>query len=210
VSLDILPFILGPLENNTYLLADSDTRTAAIVDPSFDAETVASAAELRGWTVTQIWLTHAHFDHFAGVSAVLKAVSHPVEIGLHTADLPLWKQSGGAANFGIQLDPMPLPNLQFSHGQILQLGQSQIEVRHTPGHSPGSVIFYSAQKNACLVGDLIFYNSVGRTDLPGGSHIQLLASIDKQVLTLPDSTRLLTGHGPETTVGIERKSNPFL
>lgn len=210
MPLEIVSIQLGPMENNSYLLADPTTRQAAAVDPSFESQVILEEALRQGWQIHAIWLTHAHFDHIAGISDLRQARETPLPVGLHKGDLPLWRQGGGAGLFGLEIDPGPEPTLEFSHGQTLQLGDFELEVRHTPGHTPGHVIFYSSQSGAAIVGDLIFYHGVGRTDLPGGNHSLLLRSIREQILSLPPSTRLLSGHGPETTVEEERAHNPFL
>lgn len=210
MSLSIVTLSLGPMENNTYLVADPSTRLAVVIDPTFDSQSVLAAAQERGWQIAAVWLTHAHFDHIVGVAAVAGAQTPPVPVGLHPDDLPLWRAGGGGKMFGVAVAPGPEPGLKFFHGQRLALGSQQIEVRHTPGHSPGHVIFYAPQAGVVLCGDLIFQRSVGRTDLPGSSHSQLLTSIREQVFTLPPDTRLLPGHGGETTVGEEMAENPFL
>jgi hydroxyacylglutathione hydrolase len=210
MALSIIQFVLGPLENNTYLIADLPTGQAAVIDPSYNSEIVLAEASQRGWTVSNIWLTHAHFDHIAGVSALVAASQVPISVGLHPGDLVLWRQGGGAPYFGMKMETGPDPDLRLTHGQKLELGQSRLEVRHTPGHTRGHVIFYSNPDNTALVGDLIFKGGVGRTDLPGGDHTTLLSSIQAQVLTLPPATRLLSGHGAETTVREEAENNPFL
>jgi glyoxylase-like metal-dependent hydrolase (beta-lactamase superfamily II) len=210
MSLEILSFVLGPLANNTYLAVDTSTGDAAIVDPSFDSTRVVQVLRQRGWQLEAIWLTHAHFDHIAGVAEVIRAWGATVPITLHPDDLPLWESKGGSQYFGVAIDPGPPPSAMFSDRQLLQLGESHLEVRHVPGHSRGHVVIYSASAEALFCGDVIFQGSVGRTDLPGGDFDELIAGIRSQVLTLPDSTRLLPGHGPETTVGEERLNNPFL
>lgn len=210
MTLEILIFSLGPLDNNTYLLVDHATNEAVIIDPTFDSHRIAELIIDRHLNLTQIWLTHAHFDHIAGAKLFSQFREPPLPIGIHPDDLELYQSGGGASLFGIQMPEMPNPSLFFEHGQILQVGKEEIEVRHTPGHSRGHVIFYAAQANAAIVGDLIFQNGIGRTDLPGGSSTQLLKSIYQQVLTLPPETRLLPGHGPETTVQEEADNNPYL
>jgi glyoxylase-like metal-dependent hydrolase (beta-lactamase superfamily II) len=112
--------------------------------------------------------------------------------------------------FGFKIDPGPEPGIDLSQGQVLQLGSVRFEVRSTPGHTPGHCVFYCAQDNVLFSGDLIFQGSIGRTDLPGGNFNTLIHSIKTQVFSLPDETRLLSGHGPETSVGIEKTTNPFL
>ncbi len=210
MSTTCIPFVLGPLENNTYLIVDSDTNEAVVIDPSFESEIVLSEARQQGWRLTQIWLTHAHFDHMAGVSTLAESATPPLPVGLHPGDLILWKQLGAAPPFGIKIDRGPEPTLFFSHGQILQVGKSTFEVRHTPGHTRGHVVFVCHAAGFVLCGDLIFKDSVGRTDLPGGEPDKLMNSIRTQILNLPPATRLYSGHGPETTVGEELTSNPFL
>jgi glyoxylase-like metal-dependent hydrolase (beta-lactamase superfamily II) len=129
---------------------------------------------------------------------------------LHPNDHVLWRAGGGGALFGFKIDPGPEPTIDFTQGQILRLGTVQFEVRFTPGHTPGHCVLVCAEEKVCFCGDLIFAGSVGRTDLPGGDWETLETSIRQQIYTLPDETRLLSGHGPETTVGNEKRSNPFV
>ena len=208
--LEILTFVLGPVETNAYLIADTETNEAVAVDPAWDGEVIAVEAARHGWRIGNIWLTHAHFDHFGGAAGVADASSPPPPVALHPDDYPLWRAQGGAHLFGFHIDPGPEPTIELAHGQTLYLGSFSIEVRHAPGHTPGHVVFYSAQSAVCLCGDVIFSGSIGRTDLPGGDFDTLLDSIRAQILTLPDDVRLLSGHGPVTSVGRERIENPFL
>jgi glyoxylase-like metal-dependent hydrolase (beta-lactamase superfamily II) len=208
--MEIINFTLGPLENNTYLAADPLSGKAIVIDPAFEPGPVLEFAAQKGWTIEAIWLTHAHFDHIAGCAEILKRTRSDLPVALHPEDLPLWHEKGGARMFGFQIDPLPSPSLNLAHGQILRVGAESVEVRHTPGHSPGHVVFYCASAQAVLCGDLIFYRSVGRTDLPGASSTQLAASIRSQIYSLPRGTRLLPGHGPETTVGGEQGENPYV
>lgn len=210
MTITCIPFVLGPLENNTYLVVDSETGEAVIIDPSFDSQIVLEEIQQHGWHLSQVWLTHAHFDHFAGVSIIAESTTPPVPIGLHPGDLALWKQNGLAPSYGIKFESGPKPTIQFAHSQVLSIGKSTFEVRHTPGHTRGHVVFVSQDDRIVLCGDLIFKGSVGRTDLPGGDTTALLNSIRTQILTLPAQTRLLSGHGPETTVGEEAKNNPYI
>ena len=208
--LEIIPFVLGPVQTNAYLIADADTGAAVVIDPAWDGDVIVKEADRRGWRIGSIWLTHAHFDHLAGAAQVADLSSPPPPVALHPDDYPLWRAQGGAPLFGMRIDPGPEPTIDLIHGQILHLGAYDFEVRHTPGHTPGHVIFYCAKGGVVFCGDVIFGGSIGRTDLPGGSYESLMHSIDSYILTLPDATRLLSGHGPETTVGEERLENPFL
>ncbi|MRS05738.1 MBL fold metallo-hydrolase [bacterium] len=210
MTLEIHTFTLGPLANNSYVLAESNSGLAAVVDPTFDSHHIIKTASEAGWKITQIWLTHAHFDHTAGVAEVSQLGKPSLPIAIHPDDLVLYRNGGGARQFGIDSPPAPEPTLFFEHGQILMIGSESVEVRHTPGHSPGHVVFYLPQVSAALVGDLIFQNGVGRTDIAGGSMTKLLRSIYNQIFTLPPETRLLSGHGPETTVAAEKEFNPYL
>jgi hydroxyacylglutathione hydrolase len=210
MSLEIVTLVQEPLQTNTYLIADTATQTAAVIDPSFESQAVLDEANRRGWTLRQIWLTHGHFDHIAGTNLVANAFKPPLLVGLHPADLELWAQSGGAEHFGFKIETGPEPAIMFYQGQILNLGQLKFLVRHTPGHTRGHVIFYCPEAHTLFCGDLLFKNSIGRTDLPGGSFLDLKRSIRTQVMTLADDIRLLPGHGEETTVGEEKKSNAYL
>ena len=210
MSLSIYTYILGPLENNTYVVADSDSLEAAIIDPSFESETILEDIRHKGLKLTRIWLTHAHFDHFVGVGPINSNLAIPLPVGLHSGDVNLWRHGGGADAFGLRIQPLEEPAIHFYHCQILKLGNLRFEVRHTPGHTRGHVVFYVEEASVVFCGDLIFRHSIGRTDLDGGDQVTLLRSIQTQILTLPPKTRLLSGHGPETTVAEESAENPFL
>jgi hydroxyacylglutathione hydrolase len=208
--MEIITLVLGPVETNTYIVADPASREAVVIDPAWEGEQIARQARQRGWTIRQIWLTHAHFDHLAGAAGIAKQVIPAPPVALHQLDFPLWSASGGAAMFGLRVDTGPRPSVELEAGQLLQVGSLSFEVRHVPGHTPGHVVFYSSAEKVVFCGDAVFAGSIGRTDLPGGDYDQLLASIRTQILSLPEETRLLSGHGPESTVGREKHSNPFL
>ncbi len=216
--LEIVTFTLGPAQTNAYLVADSETREAAVIDPSWDGHVILAEAQKRGWRIAHLWYTHAHFDHIGGAGAIADALNPLPLVALHPHDHVLWRAEGGAPLFGFKIDPGPEPTIDLFQGQVLKLGRVEFEVRFTPGHTPGHCIFYVADPGAeqgrsagvCFCGDLIFRDSVGRTDLPGGDWETLLNSIKTQVFTLPDETRLLCGHGPQTTVGQEKQFNPFV
>jgi glyoxylase-like metal-dependent hydrolase (beta-lactamase superfamily II) len=213
--LHISTFVLGPLQNNVYLLEELETRRAVIVDPAYDSRRLLPILKEKHLDLQAIWLTHAHFDHFAGIAELIPQhpaaeSPHRIPIGLHPADLPVWQSRGGADSFGFFIPPLPTPDLDFFDGQKLTIGPAVVEVRHVPGHSPGHVVFYLPDNKAVVCGDVVFRGSIGRTDLPGGDFQTLLNHIRSQVLSLPDVTRLLPGHGPATTIGAERMQNPFL
>ena len=208
--LKIIPFQLGPVMTNAYLVADPESGQAVAIDPAWDGHLILAEADRQGWELNQVWVTHAHFDHMGGAGALVEG-RHPAPlVALHPGDLPLWQAKGGAPFFGIHFESQAEPTLELAHGDSLRLGTVTAEVRHAPGHTPGHVMFYFPEEGLLFSGDVIFQDSVGRTDLPGGDWDTLLASIRTQVLSLPDETRILSGHGPETTVGRERGSKPFL
>jgi hydroxyacylglutathione hydrolase len=224
--LEIVSFTLGPAQTNAYLIADSETKDAAVIDPAWDGHLILEAARERGWRIAHLWYTHAHFDHIGGAGAIADALNPLPLVALHPNDHVLWRAGGGGEFFGFDIDPGPEPTIDFYPGQILHLGSVEFEVRFTPGHTPGHCVLYVANPHAstlaqkittpprsaavCFCGDVIFAGSVGRTDLPGASWEQLEHSIKTQIFTLPDETRLLSGHGSETTVGEEKRSNPFV
>ena len=208
--LEIVPFLLGPVQTNSFLIADPQTGEAVVIDPAWDGQRIVAEAKRRGWRIGSIWLTHGHFDHLGGAADVADQTDPPPPVALHPEDYTLWRAQGGAPLFGMHIDPGPEPTIDLAHGQILRVGSNQLEVRHAPGHTRGHVIFYCPEEQVAFVGDVIFDGSIGRTDLPGGDYDTLIASIESQILTLPDDTRLLAGHGDETTVSRERLTNPFL
>ncbi len=208
--MEIATLVLGPVETNTYIVADPISKEAVVIDPAWDGEKITNRAVQQGWTIRQIWLTHAHFDHLAGAAEIARRIIPQPPVALHPLDLPLWKLNGGAAFFGMQVDPGPRPSIELADDLNLTIGNLQFKVKHIPGHTPGHVMFHAPAEKIAFCGDAIFAGSIGRTDLPGGDYQQLLNSLHTEVLSLPDNTRLLSGHGPETSVGRERRSNPFL
>lgn len=210
MTLEIMTLPLGPVMTNAYIAADSESKNAVVIDPAWDGEVILHKLEEKGWHLTSIWLTHGHFDHLGGSAALADGSNPPPPVALHPEDYWLWREQGGAKFFGMEIDPGPEPTVELQHGQEMFVGPYKFEVRHAPGHTPGHVVFYCAQENLVFCGDVIFQGSIGRTDLPKGDYNTLMQSIQTQVVSLPDETRLLSGHGPATKVGIEKAYNPFL
>ncbi len=208
--LEIISFVLGPAQTNAYLAADPETKEAVVIDPSWDGDVILRAAQQRGWRIGHLWYTHAHFDHIGGAAQIADALNPLPLVALHPNDHVLWRAGGGGAFFGLDIDPGPEPTIDFVHGMKMKLGSNEFEVRYTPGHTKGHCVLYVPAEKICFCGDVIFRGSVGRTDLPGGDWHTLEKSIREQIFTLPDETRLLSGHGEETTVGYEKRFNPFV
>jgi hydroxyacylglutathione hydrolase len=198
---------LGPLDNDSYLLVDEATGEAAVMDVGFEPEAMLEKIRAESVRVTSLLLTHAHYDHAAGMLEIQRV--HPAPCWLHPADRPLLAvlaQQGEAFGFPPSAPPEDLHDL--ADGQILRIGETSLEVIHTPGHSPGGVCFLHAPD--LWVGDTLFAGSIGRTDLPGGSFEQLAEAIRTRLFPLGDAIRCHPGHGPATTLGIERRTNPFV
>lgn len=197
----------GAFAENCYIVADPETGEATIVDPGEEAELFLRRVDSADWTVKAVWLTHAHLDHILGVEQVVRATGAPIY--LHPDDRDLYDRLGEQGKWlGLSPPPAPPPDFDMVPGEKVHLGGLSFEVRHVPGHSPGSVALVG--HGVALVGDALFAGSVGRVDLPGGDGETLLRSIRQELLSLPDDTTVYSGHGPPTTIGHERATNPFL
>jgi len=194
--------VVGALDVNCYLVPVTESRRLYIIDPGGDAETIVEAAKKFTYEEVMILLTHAHVDHISAVRDVAKALKIS-KIYLHKGDLGLYKSPNNHV--------MPYIPAATDLPEITdEISGKDFEIIETPGHSQGGVCYYFKQIPAVFVGDTIFNNSVGRSDLPGGNHEQLIASIKAKLMTLPDDLKLYPGHGPVTTVGNEKKFNPYL
>ena len=199
---------VGPIQTNCYLVGCEQTRQAVLIDPGWDAELLLQSAKALGLTIKLILITHAHFDHIGAVADVVDATG--ARVALHPLDLDWLRLNGGADVFGFEIRSVPTPAIELAHGQRIEVGTLSFETRHVPGHTPGHVVFVEARQRAVFVGDVLFQGGIGRTDLPSGDYGTLINSIRTQLLTLPDDTKVYAGHGPPTTIGIERETNPFL
>ena len=211
MALIIDTFILGPIDNNTYLLSDKTSKEAVLIDPAAPSKKITQHIKVNNLILKEIWLTHAHFDHIGGVRWFLEQYAEKdIQAAIHKNAVNLWKIGGSARDFGFDFDPGPLPNKILSDKYILKIGTTEFTVLHTPGHTPGHVTFYNGQDNVAFCGDLIFYHGIGRADLSISSTHSLMKSISQKILSLPEETRLYPGHGQFTTVGEEKKNNPFI
>jgi glyoxylase-like metal-dependent hydrolase (beta-lactamase superfamily II) len=202
-------FPVGPLQANCILLGDEEGGEAIVIDPGDEAERIHVRLGELGLKLKQILLTHAHIDHVGGALKLKQLTGAP--IFLNEDDRSLLKTMKMQASWiGIPTPETAPPDEGLADGQIVGLERYPAQVIHTPGHTQGSVCFYFAPLKLLVAGDTLFADSIGRTDLPGGNYGQIIDSIQNRLLALPDETRVLTGHGPETTIGKERRSNPFL
>lgn len=196
---------------NSRILWCSETKQGVIVDPGGDAEKILATAQRLGVTITAVWLTHSHLDHCGGVQPILDTlkvplVAHPEERMMRNNVKSIAQMYGMSP---AEWYNCPEPTVEVRGGESLSIGNSSCVVLFTPGHSPGHVSYYFERDGIVASGDVLFAGSIGRTDLPGGDTKTLLDAIRKEIFTLPPATRVLTGHGPDTTVGEERSSNPF-
>jgi len=212
--LRIVSFTFNAFSENTYLLIDEATRATAIVDPGAyskaEQQTLSAYIEQEKLDVQFLLNTHAHIDHVLGNAFVLRQYPS-VPFLLNTLDLPTLRAVGSYAGpYGFPAYEPAEPTGELAAGQVVELGESELQVRFTPGHAPGHVVLYDAAGGQLIGGDVLFRSSIGRTDLPGGDHATLLQSIVSELLTLPDETVVYPGHGPATTIGAERRGNPYL
>ncbi len=199
-----------PFQQNCSLVWDEDTRDAAVIDPGGDLDLLLADVERLGLKLGQIWLTHAHIDHAGGAGELAQRLQLPI-VGPHEGD-QFWIDGLAmqSARFGFAPAQPFTPTRWLHDGDTVTVGGHTLNVRHCPGHTPGHVVFYSPEIQRAFVGDVLFAGSIGRTDFPQGNHQQLIDSITQRLWPMGDETVFIPGHGPESSFGRERKTNPFV
>lgn len=197
----------GPLEVNCYLVGCENSGKAAVIDPGGNVDSIMALLRQLDLTLTMVINTHGHFDHIGANRALLDKTG--CELLIHQNDAPLLQRAAEhAASFGLSASSSPEPTRLLHDGDIITVGELSLRVIHTPGHSPGGICLHV--EDCLFVGDTLFSGSIGRTDLPGGNHQQLISNIKEKLLCLADETKVYPGHGPATTIGREKRDNPFL
>ena len=205
--------VAGPFHQNGFIVGCDATREAVIIDPGDGVDELLAFADREQLAIRHILLTHAHVDHITGVAAAKRALNVPVY--LHRDDLFLYDRAvESGARFGLHVEPQPPIDIYYSPGQVIAFGECEARPHHTPGHCPGGVCLQIGEKGTAakdlFVGDTLFAGSIGRTDLPGGNYQTLIGSIRTVLFAFEDDARVHPGHGPSTTIGEERRTNPFL
>ena len=203
----LIRLIVGPLQVNCYILADEKTKEAVVIDPGDDAVDILKIINEKGFTVKYIINTHAHFDHVGANKALKEATG--AQLLLHEADAPvLATVSKQSRSFGLSPVISPPADRYVKHGDVITAGEVALKILHTPGHTPGGISLL--EEGMVFTGDSLFAGSIGRTDFPGGDLLTLINSIKTNLMILPDDTKVFSGHGPASTIGEERRENPFL
>ncbi|MBW1698758.1 MAG: MBL fold metallo-hydrolase [Deltaproteobacteria bacterium] len=198
---------VGPIMANCYIVGCNQTKEAVVIDPGDEADRILNSLAESNLSVAYIINTHGHFDH-VGANRKMKEATG-ASILIHALDAPMLSQlSASAAAWGLSVEDSPMADKMLSEGQRVSFGMITLEVLHTPGHTPGGVSLYT--NGVVFVGDTLFAGSIGRTDFPGGDYDTLIASIRNKLFVLEDNVRVLSGHGPETTIGQEKRFNPFV
>ena len=197
---------VGPFQENSYVVVDTATHRAVLVDPGAESDQIIEMVRSTGASIDAIWLTHAHIDHIGAIAAVKRIWDVPIY--MHPADKPLYDRAAiQAVAYGVPFEQPPDPDHDLADGDVLSVGSLQFDVLHVPGHAPGHVAFLGGGQ--MLGGDLLFAGSIGRTDLPLADPERMIDSLER-VAGLPDETLVYPGHGPTTSIGRERATNPFL
>jgi glyoxylase-like metal-dependent hydrolase (beta-lactamase superfamily II) len=208
-SMNLCVLTVGPVSCKCAIVACAETGEAAVIDPGGNADRILSVIREMGVQVKLLLHTHGHFDHILATREV--ALATGASVVLHRNDLALYDSLPRQGDvFGFSAEPPPAPNLLLGGGESFTIGKLSTTVLHTPGHTPGSVGFYFAEDGILFAGDTLFADAVGRTDFPGGSFPAIVKSIQNKLYVLPVDTRVIPGHGPETTIGYEREHNPFV
>ena len=208
MQISIIP--VTPFQQNCSVLRCDETGKGAVVDPGGDIALILEAIRAEEVEIEKILLTHGHIDHAGGTRALREKLGVPV-IGPEREDEFLLESLAMQGQmFGVGQAEAFVPDQWLAHGDVVSVGTERFEVRHCPGHTPGHVIFYTPTRKFALVGDVLFDGSIGRTDLPRGDYETLMTSLREQILSLPDETTFLPGHGPTSTIGAQRRGNPFL
>ncbi|MBG1231017.1 MBL fold metallo-hydrolase [Aestuariivirga litoralis] len=209
-KLQILIVPVTPFQQNASIVFDDETKQGAVVDPGGDLDRIEDAIKQSGAKIEKILLTHGHIDHAGGAADLAAKLKVPV-IGPHEADKPVLDNiPNRAAQFGMADAKSVTPDQWLNEGDVVKVGGLSFSVLHAPGHSPGSVVLFNAENKFALMGDVLFEGSVGRTDLPGGSHETLINAIKTKILPLGDDVQFLPGHGNPSDIGRERQTNPYL
>lgn len=197
---------VGPIMANCYIVGCEETGKAVVIDPGDDSDRILQRLASKKLTVLCLINTHGHFDHVGGNRRMKAATEAPLLI--HEGDAPmLHRLASDASMFGLSAENSPAPDRTLADGDTIEFGAHTLTVLHTPGHSPGGIALHG---HGCVfVGDTLFSGSIGRTDLPGGDYDTLIRSVREKLFSLPDDTRVFCGHGPETTIGREKRHNPF-
>jgi hydroxyacylglutathione hydrolase len=202
----IQSLVVGPIQANCFILGDEKTQEAVVIDPGDEAQRILTGLQKQALTLKYIINTHGHFDHVGANKALKEKTGAPILI--HRAEAPLLAQlSSSAAVWGMQVDDSPPADRLLEDGDRISFGEITLEVIHTPGHSLGGISLYTPKD--LFVGDTLFAGSIGRTDFPGGDYDQLISGVRTRLFVLGDDVRVFPGHGPATTIGQERRYNPF-
>lgn len=202
----IKKYVLGPVQTNCYLLVCEKTKKAAVIDPGEKCAAASQFISENSFSLALVINTHGHFDHIGGNRFFC---GENIPLASHRLEFERIKTGGDASFFGLGIDKSPEPSIDLSERDIIDFGETSLRVIHTPGHTRGHISLYHMESGSLFCGDVLFFRSIGRSDLPGGSQKELLESIREKLFRLPDDTAVYPGHGPYTTIGDEKKYNPW-
>lgn len=212
--MEIQTFVFNHFGQNTYLIADETTNECAVIDPGCffneEQQTLKNYIISKNYTLTAILFTHCHLDHAFGANYLVREFPNINIYGHKSENLFIDDAINQSLRFGIRMEQPPKINNYISEGDIITIGKLKFFALHVPGHSPGSICYYNEQHSIIFCGDVLFAGSIGRGDLPGGNHQILIEGIQSKLMNLPDNTIVYSGHGPTTTIKIERDTNPYL